>query len=185
MRNLIFGINLSLDGVVDHTKMMPDEEVHEYFTHIMEDSDLLLYGRKTYELMVPFWPDMAKNHEGQSQATTEFAQTFDSISRLVFSRTLTSVDDEKTRLTSADLETEIRNLKQQEGRNIIVGGVDLPTQLIKLNLVDEFCFVVHPVLVGEGRRFLDIAQLQENMQLKLVASKVFRSGAVGLHYVRK
>jgi len=60
MRNVIFAINITLDGCCDHTKTIGDEEIHEYFTHLMRDVDLLVFGRKTYQLMVPFWPDVAK-----------------------------------------------------------------------------------------------------------------------------
>ena len=61
MRNVIYAINLTLDGCCDHTKFNPDDEMLEYFTHLLRDVDLLVYGRKTYQLMVPYWPDIAKN----------------------------------------------------------------------------------------------------------------------------
>jgi dihydrofolate reductase len=83
MRNLIFGINITIDGCCDHTKVTGHEEIHEYFTHLMRDADLLVYGRKTYELMVPYWPDVAKDHSGQTKATNEFAQTFEFYARSV------------------------------------------------------------------------------------------------------
>jgi dihydrofolate reductase len=70
MRNVIFGINMTLDGCVDHTKLSGDDEIHEYYTHLMRDIDLFVFGRKTYQLMVPFWPDVAKNHSGQTKAIT-------------------------------------------------------------------------------------------------------------------
>ncbi len=78
MRNLIFAINTTLDGCVDHTKQIADEETHEYFTHLMRDANLGVYGRKTYQLMVPFWPEVAKN-QSMSNAENEFARTFDSV----------------------------------------------------------------------------------------------------------
>jgi dihydrofolate reductase len=86
MRNLIFDINITLDGCCDHTKGIADAEMHEYFTHLVRDADLLVFGRKTYELMVPFWPDVAKN-QSMTKAENEFAQAFDSINKIVFSRT--------------------------------------------------------------------------------------------------
>ncbi len=61
MRNLVFAINMSLDGCCDHTKFYPDEDTMEYFTQLTRDADTFLYGRKTYQLMVPYWPDVAKN----------------------------------------------------------------------------------------------------------------------------
>jgi dihydrofolate reductase len=87
MRNVIFAINITLDGCCDHTKMIADEEIHEYFTHLMRDVDLLVFGRKTYQLMVPFWPDVAKN-QSQTKAMNEFARAFDSMNKIVFSQSL-------------------------------------------------------------------------------------------------
>src|SRR6185437_6679797 len=89
MRNLIFAINLSLDGCCDHTKFSGDEEIHEYFTHLMRDVDLLVYGRKTYQLMVPFWPEVAKN-QSMTKASNEFARAFDARQKIVFSRSVDS-----------------------------------------------------------------------------------------------
>ncbi|MGB9122212.1 MAG: hypothetical protein WCE73_16435, partial [Candidatus Angelobacter sp.] len=108
-----------------------DEEVHEYWTGILRDADLLVYGRKTYELMVPFWPEVAKN-QSMTKALNEFARVFDSIKRVVFSRTLDSVEDKNARIVHTDLRDEILKLKQEQGKNILVGGVDIPSQLIQL-----------------------------------------------------
>ncbi len=125
MRNVIFAINITLDGCCDHTKMIADEEIHQYFTHLMRDVDLLVFGRKTYQLMVPFWPDVAKNHS-QTKAMNNFADAFDSISKLVFSQSLDSAEDKKTRIVRTQLYDEIIKLKREPGKNILVGGVALP-----------------------------------------------------------
>ena len=87
MRNLIFGINLTADGCCDHTKMIPSEEIYEYYSNLMRDVDLLVFGRKTYQLMVPYWPDIAKS-QCESKAANEFARAFDAIPKIVFSRSL-------------------------------------------------------------------------------------------------
>ena len=184
MRNLIFAINLTLDGCCDHTKLSGDEEVHEHFTDLMRDVDLLVYGRKTYQLMVPFWPDVAKNHSGQTKAMNDFAQAFDSIDKIVFSQSLDRVEG-NTRIVRTNLQEEILKLKQEPGKNILTGGVSLPSQLIELGLVDEYCFVVHPVVVGEGRRLLDGSSLPERLQLRLVESKIFDSGCVAHRYSKQ
>jgi dihydrofolate reductase len=184
MRKLIFGINTTLDGCVDHTKQIADEETHEYFTDLMRDADLLVYGRKTYQLMVPFWPDVAKN-QSMTKASNEFARVFDSINKLVFSRSLESAEDKNTRIVRTNLHDEILKLKQQQGNNILVGGVDIPSQLMELGLVDEYRFVVGPIVVGEGRRLLEGVNLRERLQLKLVDSRIFESGCVALHYLKQ
>ena len=178
MRNVIFAINITLDGCCDHTKMIADEEIHEYFTHLMQDVDLLVFGRKTYELMVPFWPEVAKNQSG-TKAMNEFARAFDSTNKVVFSQSLDRVE-RNTRIVRTKLHDEILKLKQQKGKNILVGGVAVPSHLIELGLVDEYRFVVQPILAGEGRRLLEGVSLQEKLQLRLVESKVFKSGCVAL-----
>ena len=181
MRNVIFAINTTLDGCVDHTKQIADEETHEYFTQLMRDVDLLVFGRKTYQLMVPFWPEVAKN-QSMTRASNEFARTFDSINKIVFSRSLDSAEDRNTRIIRTNLHGEILKLKQEQGKNILLGGVSVPSQLMELGLVDEYRFVVGPIVAGEGRRLLEGVSLPQRLQLKLVESKFFKSGCVALHY---
>jgi dihydrofolate reductase len=183
MRNVIFAINITLDGCCDHTKMIADEETHEYFTHLMRDVDLLVFGRKTYQLMVPFWPDVAKKHS-QTKAMNDFADAFDSINRVVFSRSLESAEG-KTRIVRTNLRDEIAKLKQEQGKNILIGGVSVPSQLMELGMVDEYRFVVQPIVAGEGARLLEGVSLQKKLQLKLVESKIFKSGCVALRYLKQ
>ena len=183
MRNVIFAINITLDGCCDHTKMTGNEEIHEYFTDLMRDVDLLVFGRKTYQLMVPYWPDIAKS-QSETKATNEFAQTFDSINKIVFSQSLDSAEG-NTRIVRTNLRDEIVKLKKEQGKNILIGGVDIPSQLIELGLVDEYRFVVQPIIAGEGRRLLEGISLPERLQLKLVESKIFKSGCVALRYLKQ
>jgi dihydrofolate reductase len=186
MRNLIFAINTTLDGCCDHTKFNPDEETLEYFTHLTRNADTFLYGRKTYQLMVPYWPDVAKNYSGQTKADYEFAQAFDTINKIiVFSKSLDSPEGKKTRIVRTSLHDEILKLKQEQGKNIFTGGVTIPSQLVELGLVDEYYFVVHPIVVGEGRRLFEGISLPEKLQLKLIESKIFKSGCVALHYMKQ
>src|SRR5262245_51725449 len=104
MRNLVYGINITADGCCDHTNMIADEEVHEYFTQLMRDSGTLVYGRKTYELMVPFWPDVAKTKSGSNKAMNDFAEAFDAVPNIVvFSKTLDQAEDSKTRIVRGEL----------------------------------------------------------------------------------
>ncbi len=184
MRNVIFAINITLDGCVDHTKQVADDETHEYFTDLLREVDLLAFGRITYQLMVPFWPEVAKA-QSMSKTSNEFARTFDSINKIVFSRTLDSVEDRNTRIVRSNLRDEMLKLKQEEGKNILLGGVSIPSQLIELGLVDEYRFVVGPVVTGEGRRLLEGVSLAESLQLKLVESKIFKSGCVALRYLKQ
>ena len=183
MRNLIFAINITLDGCCDHTKQFVDEETLEYFTHLTREVDLQVFGRKTYQSMVPYWPQVLKN-QSETKADTEFARAFDSINKIVFSRSLDSVEDKKTRIVRTNLGDEILKLKQEPGKPILVGGVDIPSQLIELGLVDEYRFVVSPIIAGAGRRLLEGVSLPERLQLRLVDSKIFESGCVALRYLK-
>src|SRR5690349_6581019 len=186
MRNLIFAINITLDGCCDHTKGIADDELLDHYAQVLREVDLLVYGRKTYQLMVPYWPEVAKNpHE--TKASIEFARTFDSINKIVFSRSLGSAEVKKrnTRIVRGNLHDEILKLKQERGKDILVGGVDIPTQLIELGLVDEYRFVVQPIIAGEGRRMLDRVSLREKLQLRLVESKILKSGCVALRYLKQ
>jgi len=184
MRNVIFAINTTLDGCVDHTKQAADEETHEYFTDLLRGVDLGVFGRITYQLMVPFWPEVAKN-QSMDKASNEFARAFVSIDKIVFSRTLGSAEDENTRIVRTNLRDEILQLKQEEGKSILLGGVSIPSQLIELGLVDEYRFVVGPIVAGEGRRLLEGVSLPERLQLKLIETKIFKSGCIALRYLKQ
>jgi dihydrofolate reductase len=183
MRNLIFAINITLDGCVDHTKQVADDETHEYFVDLLGEVDLLVFGRITYQLMVPFWPEVAKT-QSMTKASNEFAQAFDSINKIVFSRTLDSAEDKNTRIVRTNLHDEMLNLKQEQGKDILVGGVSIPSQLMELGLVDEYRFVVGPIVAGEGRRLLEGVSPPQSLQLRLVESKIFKSGCVALRYLK-
>jgi dihydrofolate reductase len=185
MRNVIYAINLTLDGCCDHTKFNPAEDLLEHYTRLLrDDAGLLVYGRKTYQLMVPYWPDIAKS-QSETNSDIEFAQAFDSLKKIVFSRSLDRSEDENTRIVRTNLHDEILKLKQEPGKNILVGGVDIPSQLIALGLVDEYRFVVMPIIAGEGRRLMEGVTLPEKCQLKLVESKTFKSGCVALRYLKE
>ena len=187
MRKVIFAIHTTLDGVVDHMKIgPPDQETGEYFTRLTRDAGTFLYGRKTYQLMVPYWPDRAKNPSGQTTAGYEFAQAFDAVGKIVvFSQSLGSVEEKKTSIIRTNLREEVVTLKQEQGKNIMTGGVTLASQLAELGLIDEYHIVVHPIIAGEGRRLFEGINLQEKLRLKLVESKTFKSGSVALRYLRQ
>ena len=154
MRNLVYAINLTIDGCCDHTKVGGSEEILEYFANLIRDAGLLVYGRITYELMVPYWPDIAKNHSGQTKAEIDFAETFDATPKLVFSKSLEKVEDKNSRLVRTKPEDELLKLKQEPGKSIWLGGVALSSHLIGLGLVDEYIFTIMPVIVGKGKRLM-------------------------------
>lgn len=184
MRNLIYAINVTVDGCCDHTAVNPDDQLLEYFTQLTREADLQVFGRKTYELMVPYWPDVAKDPSA-TKADLAFARAFVAINKVVFSRTLNSVEEPNTRIVRTSLRGEMLKLKQEPGKNILVGGIDIPSQLVELGLVDEFRVVVSPVIAGKGRRFLEGVDLPENFRLGLADSTNFKSGFVVLRYLKQ
>jgi dihydrofolate reductase len=183
MRKLVYAINISVDGCLDHTKMLSSEELHEFFAQLIRNADLLIYGRITYELMVPFWPDIAKSHS-MSEISNDFADAFDAVDKVVFSKSLEKVEDKKSRLVRTDLKEEILRLKQEPGGTILLGGVDLSSQLIALGLVDEYLFVVNPVIAAGGRRLMEGTGLPGGLPLKLIQTTILNSGHVALRYVK-
>jgi dihydrofolate reductase len=178
MRKVIYAINLTIDGCCDHTKMSADEELFDFTLNLVRDADLFAFGRITYQLMVPYWPDIARNPSGETKADIEFAQAFDSTEKVVFSQSLDKVEDKNSRIVRSKPEDEIRKLKQEKGKFILLGGVTLPSYLIKLGLVDEYIFMVQPIIAGEGRRLLEGVSLH----LKLVESMTVNSGSIILRY---
>jgi len=181
MRKLIYGINMSLDGCCDHTKFSGADDIQDYFRELLEGVDLIIYGRKTYELMVPFWPEVAQT-QSMNEAANAFAKVFANLKRVLVSQTIDSTDDGQTTIIHNNLKEEIIKLKQQPGKAISTGGVELPARLIEWGLIDEFHVVVHPVIVGQGRRLFTEMFLPENFGLKLAGSKTLSTGCVALRY---
>jgi dihydrofolate reductase len=185
MRKVIYAINTTLDGCCDHTKTFADEELLEHYTQLLQGVDLLVYGRKTWQLMIPYWPDVAKD-PSKTKASIEFARTFESPNKVVFSRSLEdSAGDRNTRIVRGNLHDAVVQWKQEPGKDILTGGVDIPAQLIELGLVDEYRFVVGPILAGEGRRLMEGVSLPEKLRLKLVESRPLQSGCVALRYLKQ
>lgn len=184
MRKLIFAINVTLDGCCEHTKQAGSDEILQHYAQMLREVDVQVFGRKTYQLMAPYWPDVAKN-PAEPKAAIEFARAFVAVQKVVFSRTLGSTEDKNTRIARGSLHDEILKLKQEKGKDIVAGGVDVPSQLVELGLVDEYRIVVQPIVAGEGRRLFDRVRLPERLQLKLVESKALKSGCVALRYVKQ
>ena len=178
MRKVTFAINITLDGYCGHESGIADDELHEYFTGLLRDSDIHIFGRNTYHLMYPYWHDVAVNQAG-TEVINEFARTFDSIPKIVFSTTLKRVAWNNTTLLHSNLREEIIKLKGQPGKNISIGSLNIASQATQWDLIDEYYLVYHPVIAGKGPRLFESV---ENLTLKLVGTKTFRSGAVGLQY---
>ncbi|MBT1706208.1 dihydrofolate reductase family protein [Chryseosolibacter indicus] len=180
MRKVIAAINVTLDGFCEHTAINPDDEIHQHYSDLLANAGVILYGRITY-LLMEYWPMVMKNPTG-NRATDEFAVTMDNIPKVVFSRTLKTIDWETARLAQRDLKEEVLDLKQQPGKDILVGSRSLILSLLNLNLIDEFQLCIHPVVLGNGSVRL-FEGISDRINLQLLKTKTFSSGAV-IHYYK-
>lgn len=182
MRPLRYSINVTLDGCVDHEAgVMPDEESMRFWTEQMAAADALLFGRVTYELMESAWrrPESGVWPDWMQPWEIPFAEAIDRTPKYVVSSTLDRVDW-NAELLRGDLGDAVRELKSRPGLGLWVGGVTLPLALANLGLIDEFEFVVQPVLAGHGPTLM--AGLRERVELQLVDRIGFRSGSVAVRY---
>ncbi len=178
MRPLRYSINVTLDGCCDHQGMIPDEEMYRYFADELERADALLFGRVTYEMMEAAWRPPAQTG-ARPDWMVSFARKIDGAKKYVVSGTLDRVDW-NAELVRGDLGKAVQQLKQEPGQGLFTGGLKLPLALADLGLIDEYEFVVHPILAGHGPTLF--AGLSERLELRLVDRQEFRSGAVVLRY---
>jgi dihydrofolate reductase len=178
MRKVIGAINMTLDGVCDHTAISPDAEVHDHYTALLAAGGEILYGRITYELM-QFWQELLKKPSGE-KSMDDFALAMDKIEKVDFSHTLKDTGWESASLAKNDLAQEVLLRKQQAGKDIFVGSRSLIIQLLKLNLLDELQLCIHPIIAGKGLPLFE--NMQDRAELKLLKTKTFASGAVLIYY---
>ncbi|MBL8912591.1 MAG: dihydrofolate reductase family protein [Archangium sp.] len=180
MRPLRYSINITLDGCADHRAGVPTEETHLHAARGIAESDALLLGRTTYELMESGWRNP---NPAMPESLREFASIMNAAKKYVVSTTLKSVDWTGAELITGDLATRVRELKSKNGRGLATGGVTLPLALAKLGLIDEYEFVVHPRIAGHGPTVL--AGLSQYVDLKLVGRTDFAGGLFAVRYVPK
>jgi dihydrofolate reductase len=182
MAPLRYSINVTLDGCCHHEAgLPPDEESMRYWTAQLERADALIFGRVTYGMMASAWrkPDTGTWPDWVEDWQLPFAETIHRAKKYVVSSTLSDVDW-NAELVKGDVSQAVRRLKQRSSTSLWVGGVTLPTALADLGLIDEYEFVVQPVLAGHGPTLL--AGLRDRIQLELVDRHEFRSGAVAMRY---
>ena len=182
MRPLRYSINVTLDGCCDHRAgIPPDEESDRYWAASLERADALLFGRVTYEMMEAAWRQPATGTwpDWMADWMIPFARTIDAAKKYVVSSTLDRVDW-NAELVQGDLAKAVQQLKQEPGTGLFTGGVTLPLALAELGLIDEYEFVVQPIVAGHGPTLF--AGLSERLELELVGRQEFRSGAVVLRY---
>jgi dihydrofolate reductase len=184
MRNLIYLMNLSLDGFVEGPDgkfgwSEPDEEVHRFHNQQARDVGVFLYGRRMYELM-RVWETMDADPSAPDYVV-EFARNWKAKPKLAFSTTLETVG-ENSRLVRGDIAAEVARLKQQPGGDLAVSGPGLASAFARLGLIDEYRLVISPVLVGGGKPYFPA--LAEVTRLRLLETRTFRSGTLYLRYQR-
>jgi len=182
MRKLIAAMNMTLDGFCDHTAMIADDEIHQHYSELLNDTGTLLYGRITYQLMESYWPTVVKNPTG-NKAIDEFAIAIDNVSKIVFSHTLKNVEWKTAKVAKRGIEEEVLDLKQSRNggsKDILVGSPSLIVASANLNLIDEYQLSVQPIILGKGLPLLK--NINDRINLKLLKTKTFGCGAVTLYY---
>jgi dihydrofolate reductase len=178
MRKIIAAINMTLDGSCDHTAGIADDEIHQHYNELLKSTGTVIYGRITYQLM-EYWATVVKNPTG-NKSMDEFAVTIDNVPKVVFSHTLTNTALKNTRVTKGDIKEEVSALRQQPGKDILVGSPALIIETLNLNLIDEFQLCVHPVIAGKGLPLFK--NIKDRIDLTLLRTKTFGCGAVILYY---
>ena len=186
MRKVILFNLVSLDGYFEGENHgldwhNVDEEFNEFSHAQLDSAGMLLFGRGTYLLMAGFWPNAAA--AGDDPVT---AAAMNRLPKIVFSRTLTNVNWENTRLVRENIVEEIRRLKAEPGKDLFIfGSSNLSLTLIQHSLIDEFRILVNPIVLGSGTTLFD--GIQDRLKLHLLKTQTFRSGNVLLVYepVRK
>jgi dihydrofolate reductase len=178
MARLIFGMNMSLDGYVDHDRFAPEPALFRYFIEQTRNTSGSIYGRGLYELM-RYWDGDEWGQEGGEQADLRaFAEAWRAMPKWVVSRSLKSVGPNAT-LVGENFEGAIRRLKMDVDGEIEVGGPKLAASLIKLGLIDEYHIFLHPAVLGGGAPFF----ASVTPALQFVASDRIGEGALKLTYV--
>jgi dihydrofolate reductase len=185
MRNLIFFMHTSLDGFVagpngEMNWIKVDEEIFDFVATMTNQADTALYGRVTYEMMQSYWPT-AGEHPNASKHDKEHSAWYNSVSKVVLSKTIRETGLHNTRVIGDHLSDNINKLKQQEGKNILIFGSPGASQsLLKEGLIDRFWLFVNPIILGQGMPlFKDVTG---TIKLKLAGSKTFACGVIALHY---
>jgi len=184
MRKIIFSIPITLDGFIEGPNreldwVIPDDELHDFYTQLLQSADLLIYGRVAYELMVSYWPT-ANSDPNATESMKRFASALNPLRKIVFSTTMKQAgwNTQVMRTFSPD---EIQRLKTQPGKDILLsGGATIAQVFFKHGLVDEYLPVVQPVAIGEGKALF--AGLPEMLKLDFQWNRRFSSGAVALCY---
>jgi dihydrofolate reductase len=188
MRKVILPMMLSLDGYFegpnhDLSWHNVDKEVTKFTIKEMKEAALIIFGRRTYQTMESFWP-RAQDNQKTSKDDLIVARLINDMNKIVISRTLNKIREHKNwknvKVVHKFDPKEIMRLKKQPGKAIWVGGSNLAVSFIKAGLIDEFRFMINPVVIGAGTRIFK--GLDRQLKLELIKTRKFRSGNVMQYY---
>ncbi len=180
---LTFSLNVTLDGCVDHREGIADDETHAFFTRLLDEAGAMLWGRVTYEMMESYWPAVARGDEEAPQALREWAITLEAKPKYVVSSTRADFPWNNSHLLAGDLAAGVRKLKDATPAGVLLGSGKLAAALDRLDLIDEYLFLVQPRIVGHGPTLYQDG-LPATRRLELISAKPLRCGAVAMRYRR-
>jgi len=178
---LTFALNVTLDGCCDHREMIADDEMLDHFTQLISEAGAMLYGRNTYELMEGAWPAVARDAQAP-RAMRDWARKLEDMPKYVVSTTRRDFPWNNSFHVEGDLAEAVTRLKERTPRGVLVGSPRLSSALERLGLLDEYHFVVHPVLAGHGPNLFQ--GLERSSHLDLVSTTRLKSGVTVAHYRR-
>ncbi|MDR7332135.1 dihydrofolate reductase family protein [Roseateles asaccharophilus] len=181
---LTFCINVTLDGCVDHEEGIADDETHAFFTRLMDEAGAMLWGRVTYEMMEGYWPLVARGEVDAPATQREWAVKLQAKPKYVASTTRQDFPWAHSHHLAGDLRTAVQQLKDATPAGVLLGSGKLANELDRLDLIDEYRFLVHPRIAGHGPTLYQ-GGLPATRRLALVSATPLRSGAVAMHYRRE
>ena len=179
---LTFGLNLTLDGCIDHQEGIVDDETHTFFTRLMNEGGAMLWGRITYEMMESYWPAVARGDVEAPPAVREWALKLEIKPKYVVSSTRNDFPWTNSHHI-ADLRRGVQELKDATPAGVLLGSGKLAIELDRLDLIDEYKFLIHPRIAGHGPTLYE-SGLPSTRRLELISATPFRNGVVAMHYRR-
>jgi dihydrofolate reductase len=180
---LTFSINVTLDGCVDHEEGIADDETHAFFTRLMDESGAMLWGRITYEMMESYWPAVARGDVEAPPAIRAWAVKLETKLKYVVSSTRKTFPWTNSHHVAGDLRTGVQRLKDATPDGLLLGSGTLAAELDRMNLIDEYNLLVHPMIAGHGPTLYQ-SGLPSTRRLQLISATPFRNGAIAMHYRR-
>ncbi len=185
MRKVVLFMHLTLDGFAAGPNgeldwISYDEELEKYAEGIVRTVGAPLYGRVTYQMMESYWPTVLKD-KSASKHDMDHAQWLENVEKIVFSKTLKEVEWNNTTLIKDDIAKEVAKLKKQPGKDLVIfGSPTLAHTFMELGLIDEYRLTVNPIVLGSGMPLFKSGS--DTIKLKLLDTKTFKTGIIGLHY---